>query len=215
MREAGGRTVLMDFGAGKDATAPIEGSDFAGTPVYIALEVFRGAARNKVSDIDSLGVLLFYLVTREYPVAGDTREDIETRHATPDRRHLRDVRPDLPPEFVRTVEKAIASDPTERYRSAGAFEMALAEISGRGPSRLDRVPPPTPKVAWLAIAAAASVLAMAGVAYTVFGRGGAVPSVPQQLAARTGENGAAVSPASMTPEANHTYDIETTFHPVK
>jgi serine/threonine protein kinase len=51
MREAGGRTVLMDFGTGKDlqtAAHAVDVSDVAGTPLYIAPEVFQGAARSRV-----------------------------------------------------------------------------------------------------------------------------------------------------------------------
>src|SRR5439155_2355329 len=68
MREEGGRTVLMDFGAGKDLDQDILRThtggiaDFAGTPLYVAPEVFAGARRTKAADVYSLGVLLFHLV---------------------------------------------------------------------------------------------------------------------------------------------------------
>ena len=83
MREEGGRTVLMDFGAGKDLDQDVlpmhvPGShDFAGTPLYVAPEVFAGSRRTKAADVYSLGVLLFHLVTNRYPVEGPTRAAIE------------------------------------------------------------------------------------------------------------------------------------------
>src|SRR5215475_2200204 len=61
MREAGGRIVLMDFGTSKDLGIQPSGVDVAGTPLYLAPEVFRGEARSRVTDIYSLGVLLFHL----------------------------------------------------------------------------------------------------------------------------------------------------------
>ncbi len=136
MREEGGRTVLMDFGTGKDLSqdrAPRhQGAvdDFAGTPLYLAPEVFEGHARTKATDIYSLGVLLYHLVTGSYPVEGRTREEVERAHRLQERRHLRDVRPDLPEEFVHTVQRALDPDPRQRYQSAGAFESALARFLG-------------------------------------------------------------------------------------
>src|SRR6185503_6963433 len=86
MREEGGRNVLMDFGAGKDLDmdflhAYVGGADdFAGTPLYLAPEVFTGSRRTQATDIYSLGVLLFHLVTNRYPVEGDTRAAVEDAH---------------------------------------------------------------------------------------------------------------------------------------
>lgn len=129
MREEGGRIVLMDFGTGKDLqTPPAPTGDFAGTPLYLAPEVFEGRPRTPASDIYSLGILLFYLSTGTYPVSGDTRTEINRRHLHPaSRRRLRDVRPDLPGAFVTVVERAVAEDPGQRYQTAGEFEAALSQ----------------------------------------------------------------------------------------
>ena len=129
MRGEGGRTVLMDFGAGKDLTVVPRhaGPDFVGTPLYMAPEVFAGQPRSKTTDIYSLGVLLYYLVSRAYPVEGSTRTEVERAHQRPGRRiPLRDVRPDLPDDFVRVVERAAAERPDDRYQSAGELETALS-----------------------------------------------------------------------------------------
>jgi serine/threonine protein kinase len=128
MREDGGRIVLMDFGAGKDlrSVPRAAGADFAGTPVYLAPEVFAGYARTPASDIYSVGVLLYYLVTGSYPVEGDTRSEIGRRHGTRlQRRPVRDVRPNLPAAFVQAIDRAMAEIPEQRYQTAGAFEEAL------------------------------------------------------------------------------------------
>ena len=136
MREEGGRTVLMDFGTGRDLDQEIpsahvgESPDFAGTPLYVAPEVFTGSRRTKVADVYSLGVLLFHLVSNRYPVEGDTRAAIEEAHRQRSRTHLRDLRADLPEEFVSLVERALDPDPRQRFQSAGAFEIALAKFLG-------------------------------------------------------------------------------------
>ena len=125
MRQQGGRIVLMDFGAGREL-ARAEGQ--AGTPLYMAPELLSGASASVPSDIYSIGVLLFHLVTREFPVSARTLDDLSARHAAGERRRLRDVRPDLPSTFIRAVEHATASNPAERPASAAALEEALESV---------------------------------------------------------------------------------------
>ena len=111
MRAAGGRTVLMDFGAGYDVkTDEAAGRRLAGTPLYLAPEVFDGEPRTARGDIYSVGVLLFYLVTGTYPVDGQTGADVRRQHqAQVPRRMLRDLRPELPDAFIQVVERATAA----------------------------------------------------------------------------------------------------------
>jgi serine/threonine-protein kinase len=132
MRETGGRIVLMDFGAGKEAeTQAMKGSgELAGTPLYLAPEVFAGAPATPASDIYSLGVLLYHLVTGKYPVEGANRSEIQLAHQEHRRTRLRDARPDLPDGFVQVLERAITPDVTQRYQTAGAFDEALANSYG-------------------------------------------------------------------------------------
>jgi len=156
MRGAGGHITLTDFGTSKDLTRDqrrLEG-DFAGTPLYLAPEVFKGDPRTVASDVYSLGVLLFYLATGTYPVDGATLTEVGRRHDQRGaRRLLRDVRPDLPDHFIRVVEQALADDPQARYGSAGAFESALSGVVRR-PTPLSRVPKPVLVVAALLLLAA-------------------------------------------------------------
>src|SRR6185503_15697812 len=71
MRRADGRLVLMDFGAGRPAdTEPGEDAVITGTPLYLAPEVLNHQRATVQSDIYSLGVLMFYLLTGAYPVSG-------------------------------------------------------------------------------------------------------------------------------------------------
>jgi tRNA A-37 threonylcarbamoyl transferase component Bud32 len=119
IREHGGRFILMDFGAGRDARSGAR--DLIGTPVYMAPEVLEGSPASPGSDVYSVGVLLFYLVTGEYPVNGHSLDDLRIAHRQGDRRFLTEVRTDLPAPFVRTVERALSPNPSERYQTAAAL----------------------------------------------------------------------------------------------
>jgi TolB-like protein/Tfp pilus assembly protein PilF len=127
MREDGGRIVLMDLGIARHSGAPgaQASADRAGTPLYIAPEIFDGAPASPHTDLYSLGVLLYRLVTASFPVRAATIEGLRAAHAGAARVRLRDVRADLPSAFVRVVDRATASDPATRYATAGDLEADL------------------------------------------------------------------------------------------
>ena len=139
MREEGGRTVLMDFGSGSEqmdgAASP---KDIAGTPLYLAPEVFERQAASRASDVYSLGVLLYHMVTGSYPVDGADRTEIRRGHQTQKRSRLRDSRPDLANGFVHAVERALSPDPRQRFQTAGEFEEALTGSRPAETSTRDR-----------------------------------------------------------------------------
>jgi tetratricopeptide (TPR) repeat protein len=127
MREEGGRIVLMDFGL---SALEQRQTDVAGTPNYMAPELFAGGKATVASDIYAMGVLLYFLVAGDYPVhlgGLTTREALE---ALPRRKPLMDLRPDLPESLLRTVTTAMDNDPAKRFQSAGQLANALAESLG-------------------------------------------------------------------------------------
>jgi len=126
MREGGGRIVLMDFGAGRDLRLNAVAAGAQGTPLYMAPEVVAGETASAATDLYSLGVLLYFLVTGSYPVVGRTLPEIAVAHGLGQRRFLADLRPDLPERFIRVVERAISFDPAARYASAGSMLQDLA-----------------------------------------------------------------------------------------
>ena len=130
MRDDSGRIVLMDFGAGIELNEPSDASPrkYVGTPIYMAPELFGRHEPSTQTDLYSLGVLLYHLVTGRYPIEGPSVDEVELQHIRGQRRRLRDARPDLPTEFVRIVERAIDPDPHRRYESAGAMEADLARF---------------------------------------------------------------------------------------
>jgi serine/threonine protein kinase len=77
------------------------------------------------ADIYSLGCTLYYALAGYPPFPGGTNRDKIHRHRTQLPPSLLMVRPDLPPDFVRIVERMMAKDPDRRFPSAAAVEVAL------------------------------------------------------------------------------------------
>jgi protein kinase-like protein len=126
MRQRAGRIVLMDFGTGYQlARGGDESFDVIGTPRYMAPEVLAGDAPSARSDVYSVGVLLYHLVTGEYPVDGLSVNELLRAHVSGRRVSLSDRRSDLALPFVKVVTKALAPDPQERFQTAGALLEAL------------------------------------------------------------------------------------------
>ena len=160
MRESGGRLVLMDFGTGEELSGT---NRLVGTPLYLAPEIFRGQRASVQSDLYSLGVLLFYLVTGKFPVVAASMEELARAHAQRQRQSLRDLRPDVPEAFVATVERALDSDPTRRYHSVGDFESDLRDSLGVPTARAAVETPAAvrrPRLGFAFLAAAAVLVAL-------------------------------------------------------
>ncbi len=137
MREEGGRVVLMDFGAGHDYRGdPSARPEMMGTPLYMAPELFTGGVADQRTDIYALGALLYYLVTRSFPVTGRSLIEIRDAHERGTRARLRDVRPDLPAAFVKAIEQATAAEPSTRFATAGDLEAAL-DAATRGTAAIE------------------------------------------------------------------------------
>ena len=136
MREDGGRTVLMDFGAGTElATGLRKPLDMAGTPLYLAPELFDGRPATRASDIYSLGVLLYRMVTREYPVDGADRSADRAR-ASRRTSQAAARRAAGSPERVhpdRSSERCLAGS-AARPQTAGELEAALTSKRNPAPA---------------------------------------------------------------------------------
>lgn len=132
MRAEGGRIVLMDFGLGHEIPRGGSGPSRkpSGTPLFMAPEVLRGEVENARSDIYSLGVVLFTLVTGKLPVEASSLSGLLARHERRESRRARDLRPDLPESFAHVLERALDPDPRSRHQSAGEIERALLQSLG-------------------------------------------------------------------------------------
>ena len=211
MREDGGRTVLMDFGTSRDLNRqpPGPGGDFAGTPLYLAPEVFAGSSRTMQSEIYSVGVLLYFLVSGAHPFEGETRTAIgqlHSRHSPP--KPLRDVRPDLPDPFIRVIERALAEDPSQRFPSAGAMETALAQLLGPATD-----PPPKPTRSLKLLLAAFAFLVLAVGSLTVSQLRGPSPTSEPSASGQAGTplaTQSSTTPSAASPTSE--YRIDAAFY---
>ncbi len=172
MRAEDGRIVLMDFGTGRELDDDAS-SDLTGTPLYLAPEVLQGQPATVRSDIYSLGVLLYHLVTGSYPVRARTVREIRRAQEVGERIAIQTARSDVPAKLARVIERAIEAGPERRYESADALGADLAALKGQ-----TRFGP----LAYAAGVAAASIL-VAGVGWEVAGRQAGSSRTPGALLA--------------------------------
>jgi hypothetical protein len=132
--DADGAPVLADFGIAKlvqtESDPNLTGAGMVmGTPAYMAPEQLTGQPPDARSDIYSLGVVLYQLLTGHAPFTGDTTAVISghlTRQPPPPREQV----PDLPPALDAVVLQALDKQPQHRFRSAGVFAQALRSAAG-------------------------------------------------------------------------------------
>src|SRR5262249_26689687 len=122
--QSDGRLVLMDFGTGRAIDVDRENS-VTGTPLYLAPEVLAGGPATRASDIYSVGVLLYYLLTRSFPVTGHTLSEVHRAHVAERRAPIRRVRPDVPRRLAAIIDRATNPLPGLRFASAAEMEAAL------------------------------------------------------------------------------------------
>jgi len=131
-----GHVSILDFGlALRSGATRITGIGHAvGTPVYMSPEQARGVEVDGRTDIWSLGVLLFEMLTGKVPFERDHPEALVHAILSQAPPSVTSLRPETPPALERVVETALAKQPRRRFDSAGAMAAALER------SRLSEVP---------------------------------------------------------------------------
>jgi tetratricopeptide (TPR) repeat protein len=170
MRAEDGRIVLMDFGTGRELDDDAA-SDLAGTPLYLAPEVLQGQPATVQSDIYSLGVLLYRLVSGSYPVHGRTVREVRGAHERGDRTAVQIARRDVPSRLARIIERAIDPHAERRYESADALGTDLAALKPR---------PGTVRLTY-AVGLAVAFISVALVGWGIGGRKMGVARTPSAL----------------------------------
>jgi serine/threonine protein kinase len=145
MREVGGRIVLMDFSGAQALEHEVRNTALSGTPSYMAPELLDGAPASFASEVYSLGVLLFFLLSGRLPVEARTVEELKRAHGEARRNRLRDLRADVPDSMVRVIERAISPDVSMRHQTAGELEHALISASGAHINAGDEMRVPSPQ----------------------------------------------------------------------
>ncbi len=126
-----GQPILTDFGIVKIIGGQTHTASGAvvGTALYMSPEQAQGRRPDERSDIYSLGVTLFEMLSGRPPFEGDSAVSIMMKHVTDPVPRLRDIEPGTPPDLQAVVEKALAKDPMDRYQSAAEMAAALRRAS--------------------------------------------------------------------------------------
>lgn len=117
---------VMDFGIAKMATSSKTQTNIVmGTPTYMSPEQIAGKKVDGRSDIFSLGVVMFELLTGRPPFLADNVSALLFAIAHTPHPSLKAIRPDVPPLLKGVVDRALHKDPVHRYRRAGEFATEL------------------------------------------------------------------------------------------
>jgi serine/threonine protein kinase len=135
-----GTAKLTDFGIvqAAEGTRLTQTGTLLGTPAYMSPEQARGAEVGQGTDIYSMGVVAYEMLSGRVPFSGPTMAVLHAHVYEP---------PDLgvlPGQVRPAVGKALAKDPAARHASAGAFAQALRSAPGEAVTAVAEPPPPPP-----------------------------------------------------------------------
>lgn len=125
--DANNTPYITDFGVARSAssTALTQTGHIVGTPDYLSPEQARGGELDGRSDIYSLGLILYEMLSGDLPFSGETYQEVLAQRTLGKPRELQ---VEVPPAVKRIIEHCLARDPAERYDNA----MQLAEDLGEG-----------------------------------------------------------------------------------
>lgn len=128
-----GRAALGDLGS---AYFVAQGSKTSGSPYYMAPEVYHGESTSGASDVYSLGVMAWELLTGARPFTGNSYAELMVAHLSRFPAPLASLRPELPRALCRLLDRTFAKRPHERP-TADALHRALLEALGEPPPNQD------------------------------------------------------------------------------
>lgn len=127
-----GTARITDFGIAKSqlSTATTETGVSLGTVDYISPEQAQGRPASPQSDIYSLGVVLYEMLTGRLPFRGETALAVAMKHVAEDAPPPRQLNPQIPIQLEALIMRAIDKDPARRPRSAQEFAELLTGYTG-------------------------------------------------------------------------------------
>ena len=141
-----GRAMVTDFGIARaaegDAKLTVTGV-VIGTPAYMSPEQALGEKEaDGRSDIYSLGVVGYLMLTGELPFKASNTPSMMMKHLTERLRPVRELRPDAPADLAAIVEHALAKKPEDRFPSAAEMASAFASPGWHAPGTAAQSSPP-------------------------------------------------------------------------
>ncbi|WP_290579992.1 serine/threonine-protein kinase [Ketobacter sp.] len=133
-----GQVKVADFGIARIVDdSKTKTGDMLGSPVYMSPEQLKGAKVTGASDVYSLGVTLYQLLTGALPFNGDSIANLAYQILNKKYISVRELRPELSAGVVRVVNKALQKEPSKRYESAADMASALRGLLTREFGRSD------------------------------------------------------------------------------
>jgi serine/threonine-protein kinase len=125
-----GRLKVTDFGIARSGASQMtEAGSIVGTAQYLSPEQARGAPVDPRSDLYSLGIVLYEMLTGKVPFTGDTPVEIAMKHLSQVPEPPSELRPEVPHDLDAVVMRALAKDPEQRYASAEEMDADLARVA--------------------------------------------------------------------------------------
>ena len=125
-----GRIKVMDFGIARSGSSQVtEAGSIIGTAQYLSPEQARGAPAGPSADLYSTGIVLYEMLTGGVPFTGDTPLEVAMQHLSAVPEPPSAKRPEIPHELDAIVLRALAKDPSSRYRNARDMDADLARFA--------------------------------------------------------------------------------------